>query len=116
MRLEETFFPLLIALGTNAMSRVSLCHASLQRSRERSASVVGQLVPLLLSRPCFELNNLFFHLTYFLQQILLRKLGRECALLGGYDLSRKFEGLGLKAGGVLDVHHGLCQVASRLER
>src|SRR5262249_36965339 len=65
---------------------------------EASASKVGQLVFLLLCLPCFHLSNVFFQLAYLLQQRILRRVGRDCVLLGGEDYSVEFDGLLQKLG------------------
>lgn len=93
MRMDERLTHFVVAMCTYAMGRLASCHARIQRSGVGSTSVIGQIIPLVVCSVCFEANKLFFRLAFFVQQRLLRRLGRECAAMGGSDLSGLFEGL-----------------------
>lgn len=116
VRLQKALFPLFVALGTKAMDWLAVCHRRLQCAGEGSTSMVGQFVPLLLCRPCFELHQLVFQLTYLTQQVLLRRVGQECAMLGGNDLSGEFDNLRLDGSSLLDAEQRLSEFARRLQR
>ena len=66
--LENRFMPVLITVRAYAMRGFALCFFRLQRVSERSATIIGQLVPLFLNFPCFKALNLFLKLAYPLNE------------------------------------------------
>lgn len=106
-RLHDRLLALIVAASAKMMLWLSILHAVLQRIGRHAVTDFGQLVPLLLSIPCFKLGYFFFKLSYRVQQLRLRRLGRYCAALGGHDFSREFENLRLDQVGVVNIFHGL---------
>ncbi len=114
--LKDRFASFLIACSTYAMGRFAGAHVWLQNVSERSASEIGQLIPLLLCIPCFKLSHACFKIAYFLGHRRLASLGRKCALLGGNDLSLQFDERIAKFGSVPELYQFLRGLACRFER
>src|SRR5665213_325966 len=85
--LENLLFSICVAMCANPMRWFAFAHIKLQGINERFSVYSFQPVALFLSIPCFHISNFFFKVTYALQQRKLVRLGRECARLGGQDLS-----------------------------
>lgn len=113
--MQKRFDTLLIAVCAYLMRRLRTLHAQLCSVDEDTWGQFVKLVALLLSFPCFEAHNFCFKLSYTLMQKRLRILGRECALMGGEDLSLQFEGLRIHERNVTKLHKSLNEVARRLE-
>lgn len=67
-----------------------------------------QLIPLLLSFPCFEASHFFFKLGYAFQS-------RKLLLAGGEDLFLKFYNRRVADGSVVDVLQSLRRIKEGLE-
>lgn len=92
----------------------SLCFR-LQNISKSSTTMIGQLIPLLLSFPCFKLSHLFFKTAYFLQQRHLVRLGRECAALGGKNYSLQVDNLSLHGSNLFEIKKALSNISRRFE-
>ena len=126
-KLQHRLALLLKALLTQPMRGFGWLHAWLQGVGEHSTIHVIQRVAFLLCRPVFGLHQLFFQLTHAICQRELVRLGRECARIGGHDLSVQFSNLGVERlnelardlrrgrGSVAEVEHALEEVRCKLE-
>jgi len=99
----------LVAVCTYAMDWLSVCCLLLQKVSERSSTKVGQLVPLLLSFPCFKASHFFFKIAYALNQRKLRLLCGEDFFLKVYDSP-------VASGNIVDVLQSLRQIKRSLDR
>src|SRR2546430_498482 len=90
------------------MRRFSACFVSLHGVSKRSTTVIGQLVPLLLSFPCFKASHFFFKLAYALNQRRLRRLCGEEFFLQFYDRR-------VATGSVIDVLKSLRNIKCGLD-
>ena len=95
-KLQHRFALLLKALLTQPMRGFGWLHAWLQHVGKRSRIYGVHHVAFLLCRPVFGLHQLFFQLTHAICQRELVRLGRECARIGGHDLSVQFADLGIE--------------------
>lgn len=106
---------LLIAVSTYAMRWFAGAHFWLQKVSERSATKVGQLVPLLLCFPCFKAHQFLFKIIYALNQRKLLRLSVESARLSGHDGVIHFDDLALKQGSVAQTYCRLRYIAGCLD-
>jgi hypothetical protein len=78
IELKDRLMSPLVTGSTKAMRGLAFCGLRLQLVSERSATIVGQFVSLLLSVPCFKLSHLLFKIAYSLnQRRLLRLFGKD---------------------------------------
>jgi hypothetical protein len=87
-----------------------------QNISKRSGSQGFQLVALLFGIPCFEISNRSFKIAYAINQRRLRRVGLNCASLGGHDLSIEFNELGRIIASAPKGRKGLDDVRRALER
>jgi hypothetical protein len=102
--LEVPLFTALVAICTYGMKWFGALSIGLNRASEGTGSQILQLVPLLLSFPCFKASNFFFKLSYRLNQ---RRLFRLRICKGG--LHR--EDLLVKLDGIFEELRGVPQTA-----
>jgi len=120
--LKDRFTTLLIAVCAKQMHWFGRTCLFLQRisksasARRTFGTYVHELILLLLSIPCFKVSHFFFKLTYSLQQRRLRRLGRECALLGGDDLSLQFDCFRPNDASVAGIYQELRKIRDGLKR
>ena len=69
--------PIVVAVCTNTMKGLAIAHRFFYGISERSTTVVGKLIPLLLCVPCFKAHNFLFKIAYSLNQRRLRFLCGE---------------------------------------
>jgi len=74
-----------------------------------------EFIPLFFALPCFKISHTFFKSAYFLQQRRLSRKGRECALLGGKDLSLQFSQRIPKFDEIADLYQFLDALARRTQ-
>jgi hypothetical protein len=106
--LENRFMPVLITVRAYAMRGFALSFLRLQVVSECSATIVGQLVPLLLFFPGFEASHFFFKLAYPLNQ-------RHLRLLCGEDFFLEFYDRRIASGGIVNVLQALCNIKCGLD-
>lgn len=114
--LENRLSAALIASCAYLMRWFGAACIRFQRIDERTGIHSLQLIAILLSLPCFKISNFLFKCAYALQRRELVRLGRECALLGGEDLSLQFDRLLPNDVGFARRYYQLHDIASRLKR
>ena len=98
------------------MRWLAICHSRLRHVGESPPIYGFEFVALLLTFPVFKLHNLLFKVAYTIRQRELRRLGRQCALLGGEDRSLQFDDLVLNHGSVTETYEALRDFHGRLQR
>jgi hypothetical protein len=116
MQLEDALFSFLIAFCTKPMNWFGAACLFFQNASKRPSKNLFQLIPLLLSFPCFEISHLFFKLAYFFQQRKALILSRKCTVVGIDDFGLEFDKLPLKRGSIPETYHCLRNILCRLER
>lgn len=116
VRLQKRLLAVLIAGGAYGMERFGLVANYFVHIGKCTPLKFFEFILFLLAFPFYRLSYLCFKLSYLLQQRELRRLGGQCAALGGHDLSGQFECLRLEGGRVSEIHHRLSNVASNLKR
>ena len=113
--LKDRLSMMLIAICAYLMRRFGTACVSLQRINQGTRSQPLKLIALFLCVPCFEISNLFFKVAHAFKQRKLVRLGRNCVLLGGKDLSLQFDSLMPNNVGIVRRYHQIRNIAGRLE-
>ncbi len=100
--------PFTVTVCTYAMRRFSICFLWLQSISERSTTIVGKLIPILLSIPVFKLSHFFFKIAYLLSQ-------RHLSLVGGKNFLLQFDRYSVSSVGVPNVLESLKRIHNGLE-
>ncbi len=114
-RLEKAFLSLLIAIGANAMWRLSGCHIWLKAVSDRTGSKTLHFVTLLLSFPVFQVDNLLFKFSYAPSVRRPCILSREQALLRFKNKSLELDFYAIDGGLRFGSVQSLNEVLHRLE-
>lgn len=98
--------PVLIAVCTNLVRGLAVCHRRLYRVDQETAPDFLKFVALLLCFPVFEAHQFFFKITYTLQQ-------KRMMRLGFHDLAGEIYDKRLSSRSVSDLKELLSEVEQR---
>jgi hypothetical protein len=114
--LKDKFLALLIAGCTYPMRWFGAACVRFQHIGKGPGCNLFELVPLLLSFPCFKASNFFFKIAYRLNQRRLFRLRVQQGFLYGEELLLELDGCFEKLSGIPQTHYGLGNVRKRLDR
>src|SRR5689334_19073321 len=115
-RLKYGFLAMLVACSAYFVRKFGTAHSFFYYISERTQPYVFKFILLLLCVPCFYISNLFFEITYSLQQRKLVRLGRECVRLGGHDESLQFDDCLVKLREIADRPERLGHIEREFKR
>lgn len=114
--LNDRYPSVAIAICAYPMRGFGAASLWFQHIGERVPSQVFQFIFLLISIPCFKLNNLFFKFVYALNQRRALRLYGKNGVLGLDDLPIEFHDLPADKGGIAQRYHALRNRLDAVER